>query len=190
MLSRTGRRSRLSRSGRSAVSIALLHIHAQHHALAFRSNLIASSLNIYRRPPLDPGLEFARIRQSLSLLESHVYQQSPGAAAAAPRGPSGGNSAHGYAPEALRRASYNASPQGPYERQGSDGGGDVKEKCEVPDIPSTPGMLGEQASDGLYAGPTSAASHLIPVSSTSERVLGSGSHGLPFGTGLGTRRQP
>ncbi|KAH9894157.1 hypothetical protein C8Q73DRAFT_506017 [Cubamyces lactineus] len=118
-----------------------------------------------QRPPLDPGLEFARIRQSLSLLESHVYQQLPGAAAAtASRGPPGGHSGHGYAPDALRRASYNASPQGPYERQGSDAGVDVKEKCEVPDIPSTPGMLGEQASDGLYAGPTSAASHLIPVS--------------------------
>ncbi|KAI0334879.1 hypothetical protein GY45DRAFT_1431366 [Cubamyces sp. BRFM 1775] len=118
-----------------------------------------------QRPPLDPGLEFARIRQSLALLESHVYQQQPGAGAvAASRGPPGGHSGHGYAPEVLRRASYNASPQGPYERQGSDAGGDIKEKSEVPDIPSTPGMLGEQASDGLYAGPTSAASHLIPVS--------------------------
>lgn len=29
---------------------------------------------------------------------------------------------------------------------------------------STPGMLGQQASGGLYAGPTSAASHLITVS--------------------------
>lgn len=38
-----------------------------------------------------------------------------------------------------------------------------KEQSEDVVMTSTPGMLGQQASGGLYAGPTSAASHLINV---------------------------
>ncbi|CDO74144.1 hypothetical protein BN946_scf185043.g194 [Trametes cinnabarina] len=108
-----------------------------------------------RRAPLDPALEFARIRQSLSLIESHVYQHNP---------PSR-QSAHGYTSEALRRSSYIPS-QGPYDRHtpDTDGGASVQGKREDAEVTSTPGMLGRQASGGLYAGPTSAVSHLISVS--------------------------
>ncbi|KAL7282029.1 hypothetical protein ACG7TL_003496 [Trametes sanguinea] len=108
-----------------------------------------------RRAPVDPAVEFARIRQSLSLIESHVYQHNP---------PSR-QSAHSFASEALRRPSYIPS-QGPYDRHSPDldGSASAKEKTEDVDVTSTPGMLGRQASGGLYAGPTSAVSHLISVS--------------------------
>ncbi|KAI9063445.1 hypothetical protein FKP32DRAFT_1651128 [Trametes sanguinea] len=108
-----------------------------------------------QRAPVDPAVEFARIRQSLSLIESHVYQHNP---------PSR-QSAHGFPSEALRRPSYIPS-QGVYDRQSPDldGSASAKEKTEDVDVTSTPGMLGRQASGGLYAGPTSAVSHLISVS--------------------------
>ncbi|OSD01799.1 hypothetical protein PYCCODRAFT_1412051 [Trametes coccinea BRFM310] len=108
-----------------------------------------------QRAPVDPAVEFARIRQSLSLIESHVYQHNP---------PSR-QSAHSFASEALRRPSYIPS-QGPYDRHSPDldGSASAKEKTEDVDVTSTPGMLGRQASGGLYAGPTSAVSHLISVS--------------------------
>ncbi|EIW62139.1 uncharacterized protein TRAVEDRAFT_163947 [Trametes versicolor FP-101664 SS1] len=107
-----------------------------------------------QRAPLDPAVEFSRIRQSLALLESHVYQQP------VPR-----PALHGYVPEPLRRSSLH-SPHSLYDRQSPDidGTPPVKEKTEDVDMTSTPGMLGRQASGGLYAGPTSAASHLISVS--------------------------
>ncbi|KAI0637714.1 hypothetical protein C8Q77DRAFT_385100 [Trametes polyzona] len=108
----------------------------------------------HQRTPLDPALEFTRIRQSLALLESHIYQQP------VPR-----PALHGYATEPLRRASLQ-SPHALYDRQSPeiDGIPPAKEKTEDVDMTSTPGMLGRQASGGLYAGPTSAASHLISVS--------------------------
>ncbi|KAH9853869.1 hypothetical protein C2E23DRAFT_727985 [Lenzites betulinus] len=106
-----------------------------------------------QRTPLDPGLEFTRIRQSLALLESHVYQQP------VPR-----PALQGYSAEASRRG-YLGSPHNLYPSQSPDidSASQVKEKTEDVDMTSTPGMLGRQASGGLYAGPTSAASHLISV---------------------------
>ncbi|KAI0356673.1 hypothetical protein OH77DRAFT_1400488, partial [Trametes cingulata] len=120
-----------------------------------RSNLIGTYPPTIRRTPLDPAAEFSRIRQSLTLLEAHIYQHQP-----ASRPP-----LHGYATEPLRRSSL-SSPQGIYDRQSPDieGTSPIKEKSEDADMTSTPGMLGRQGSGGLYAGPTSAVSHLISVS--------------------------
>ncbi|KAI0363727.1 hypothetical protein BV20DRAFT_1057809 [Pilatotrama ljubarskyi] len=108
-----------------------------------------------QRAPLDPAAEFSRIRQSLTLIEAHVYQNQP-----LPR-----PSLHGYAAEPLRRSSL-SSPHGHYDRQSPDveGTSPIKEKSEDTDMTSTPGMLGRQGSGGLYAGPTSAVSHLISAS--------------------------
>ncbi|TFK83343.1 hypothetical protein K466DRAFT_498628, partial [Polyporus arcularius HHB13444] len=122
------------------------------------------------RPLTDPGAEFAKIRQSLALLEAHVYPQQP-----VSRHPP-----HPYSQtaEALRRGSY-PSQSASYDQASSsrplspDTVGtpqDEKKGVEAEDVDvdmaSAPGMLGQQASGGLYAGPTSAASHLI---STFER---------------------
>ncbi|KAI0751252.1 hypothetical protein C8Q80DRAFT_561406 [Daedaleopsis nitida] len=112
-----------------------------------------------RRTPVDPAAEFSRIRQSLALLESHVYQQP------VPRQPS-----TPYSPEALRRPSFSSHALS-YDshapsRASPDPEGSMLDKEQSEDVvmTSTPGMLGQQASGGLYAGPTSAASHLINTS--------------------------
>ena len=121
--------------------------------------LISVFLLLIRRTPLDPAAEFSRIRQSLALLESHIYQQP------VPRQP-----ANAFPAEHLRRNSIPSLPP-LYESHVSsraspdpEGSLNDKDRNEDVDMTSTPGMLGQQASGGLYAGPTSAASHLITVS--------------------------
>lgn len=85
---------------------------------------------------IDPAQEIARIRQSVSLIESYVFP-------------------HQRNVTTTRRASDAAliTPK--------------KEPVE-PDVSdknaTAPGMLGTQQQGGLYAGPTSAATHLLMVS--------------------------
>ena len=85
---------------------------------------------------VDPAQEIARIRQSVSLIESYIFPDQ-------------------RTPTAPRRASDAAliTPK--------------KEPVE-PDVSdknaAAPGMLGSQQQGGLYAGPTSAATHLLMVS--------------------------
>ncbi|RPD62045.1 hypothetical protein L226DRAFT_535426 [Lentinus tigrinus ALCF2SS1-7] len=114
------------------------------------------------RPLTDPGAEFAKIRQSLALLEAHIYPQP------VPRQPT-----HPYSVDALRRPSFTSQPA-PYDHASSRPlspdtvGTPLDDKKGVEDVDvdmtSAPGMLGQQASGGLYAGPTSAVSHLINAS--------------------------
>jgi len=88
---------------------------------------------------IDPAQEIARIRQSVSLIESYVFPHQRNVTTA-------------------RRASDAAliTPK--------------KEPVE-PDVSdknaTAPGMLGTQQQGGLYAGPTSAATHLLMVGGTS-----------------------
>ncbi|KAJ7162629.1 fungal-specific transcription factor domain-containing protein [Mycena crocata] len=84
---------------------------------------------------IDPAQEIARLRHSISLLEAYVFpSQRPYAGA----------------------------------RRGSEASAVVPKKEAIdPDIseklhpPAVPGMLGSQSQGGLYAGPTSAATHLL-----------------------------
>ena len=84
---------------------------------------------------IDPAQEIARIRQSVSLIESYIFP-------------------HQRNVTATRRTSDAAliTPK--------------KEPVE-PDVSdknaTAPGMLGTQQQGGLYAGPTSAATHLLMV---------------------------
>jgi hypothetical protein len=90
------------------------------------------------RSYLDPAQEIARIRHSLSLIESHLFPYQ--------RNPSTSN---------LRNS--NEAQSFP-KREMAD--------LEVVEKDSAPGMLGRQGHGGLYAGPTSAATHLVTVIST------------------------
>ncbi|KAH9943012.1 uncharacterized protein BXZ73DRAFT_87457 [Epithele typhae] len=115
------------------------------------------------RPLLDPSVEFTRIRNSLALLESHVLAQS----ASRPSAPT-------YSPEAARRPIYASQPSAYDDHNPSSQSPDAevnfqdKERSEDVDMTSAPGMLGQQASGGLYLGPTCAASHLISATDNDE----------------------
>ncbi len=116
------------------------------------------------RRPVDAAAEFARIRHSLNLLEQHVNLGNPNSSRVLP---------HGYPPEPIGRGSMPPNQPAPYDPNGAsrlspdpEAYSHDKEKTEDVDMTSTPGMLGQQASGGLYSGPTSAASHLISVSVT------------------------
>ena len=63
-----------------------------------------------------------------------------------------------------------------------------KEKSEDVDMASAPGMLGQLASGGLFAGATSAASHLINVLASLARSLLHVKLTRPHLTGYRTRR--
>lgn len=114
------------------------------------------------RRPVDAAAEFARIRHSLNLLEQHVSAGNPNSSRVPP---------HGYPLEPISRGSLPPSQPPSYDTNAAsrlspepEGYSHDKEKTEDVDMTSTPGMLGQQASGGLYSGPTSAASHLISVS--------------------------
>ncbi|KAJ7499349.1 fungal-specific transcription factor domain-containing protein [Mycena latifolia] len=85
---------------------------------------------------IDPAQEIARLRHSISLLEAYVFP-----------------SQRSY-PAAARRGSE-ATPVVP-KKETIDP--DISEKLHPP---TAPGMLGSQGQGGLYAGPTSAATHLL-----------------------------
>ncbi|KAJ3549525.1 hypothetical protein NMY22_g841 [Coprinellus aureogranulatus] len=83
---------------------------------------------------IDPAQEIARLRHSISLLEAYVFP------------------AHRNQSPAQRRTSDSTALITPKKENvdpGSDGKG------------AAPGMLGSQVQGGLYAGPTSAATHLL-----------------------------
>ncbi|OCH85149.1 hypothetical protein OBBRIDRAFT_798467 [Obba rivulosa] len=120
------------------------------------------------RAAIDPALEFSRIRQSLSLLESHIYHGGQ------PRGPLPPSTSAPTLNSAPTRTAL--APLPPYHeypispRHATDNGRppDKAQRNGSPGITSTPGMLGQQSYGGLYAGPTSAASHLITASERDE----------------------
>lgn len=85
---------------------------------------------------IDPAQEIARLRHSISLLEAYIQ---PTLRSTVPQ----------------RRNSDAASILAP-----------KKEYIDLdvgPDKAAPPGMLGSQVQGGLYAGPTSAATHLLMV---------------------------
>lgn len=85
---------------------------------------------------IDPAQEISRIRQSISLLESFIYPHQRSVAT----------------PRRSSDAALITPKKEPVEP-------DVSDKS-----PAAPGMLGTQQQGGLYAGPTSAATHLLMVS--------------------------
>ncbi|KAJ7087254.1 fungal-specific transcription factor domain-containing protein [Mycena belliarum] len=87
---------------------------------------------------IDPAQEIARLRHSISLLEAYVFPAQ-----------------RNYPP--ARRGSE-TTPVVP-KKEAVDP--DISEKLHPP---TAPGMLGSQGQGGLYAGPTSAATHLLPQS--------------------------
>lgn len=123
-----------------------------------------------RHPPrrnIDPSVEFNRIRQSLSLLESHFHHHPTSASAYATAQKASTSPSLG--PAAVRRSSATS-----LSHSYNDFGSETKVKISDNEVPSpdrspgtaltsTPGMLGQQSSGGLFVGPTSAASHLISV---------------------------
>ncbi|PIL36680.1 transcription factor [Ganoderma sinense ZZ0214-1] len=118
--------------------------------------------HVDQQRPVDAAAEFARIRHSLNLLEQHVGAGNPNFSRVPP---------HGYPPEPMGRGSLPPNQPPPYDTNAAsrlspepEGYSHDKEKAEDVDMTSTPGMLGQQASGGLYSGPTSAASHLISPS--------------------------
>ncbi|GBE79222.1 hypothetical protein SCP_0204190 [Sparassis crispa] len=94
---------------------------------------------------VDPALELSRIRQSLNLIESHIYHNPAhrpvSAAASLPILP------------VLTPASYRQPPSIADDTQGMP-----LKTAATAESTSTPGMLGLQDSGGLYAGPTNPAS--------------------------------
>ena len=98
---------------------------------------INSSQNLISFARIDPAQEIARLRHSISLLEAYVFPNQ-------------------RSPISLRRSSDASAFLVP------------KQETVDPDIndkgSTAPGMLGSQVQGGLYAGPTSAATHLLMVS--------------------------
>lgn len=94
-------------------------------------NLISTS---YAR--IDPAQEIARIRQSVSFLESYIFPHQRNITT----------------PRRASDAALITPKKEPIEP-------DVSDKSAP-----APGMLGTQQQGGLYAGPTSAATHLLMVS--------------------------
>lgn len=86
---------------------------------------------------IDPAQEIARLRHSISLLEAYVFP--------AHRNQSG---------QAHRRTADSASLITPKKEN---------PESSVEGKGAAPGMLGSQGQGGLYAGPTSAATHLLLV---------------------------
>lgn len=117
-----------------------------------------------RQSRVDPAAEFTRIRQSLTLLESHIFTIG-----------SSGRAQQGYgsqipvsntvASKASASQSY-ASGSSPHRSNGI-----VKDTRSIsPDSSETrtgnvPGLLGQSDQGGFYAGPTSTLSHLLSVGS-------------------------
>lgn len=90
---------------------------------------------------IDPAQEIARLRHSISLLEAYVFPNQ-------------------RSPVSLRRPSDTSAFLVP------------KQETVDPDIndkgSAAPGMLGSHVQGGLYAGPTSAATHLLMVRTPTE----------------------
>ncbi|KAH8105515.1 fungal-specific transcription factor domain-containing protein [Cristinia sonorae] len=105
---------------------------------------------------VDPGIEFNRIRLSLSLLESFIYQnpslRAPSATSPISSSPTTSRGPVGQPPliHPHRKEHLDVTLNGRHS-----------EKGKAPQTADAPGMLGQQGSSGFYAGPTSAMSHLL-----------------------------
>lgn len=93
-------------------------------------------LAAYSYARIDPAQEIARLRHSISLLEAYVFPAQRTQAAV------------------QRRTTDSASLISPKKEN-------VEPNAEGKG--AAPGMLGSQVQGGLYAGPTSAATHLLIV---------------------------
>ncbi|KAF9076624.1 fungal-specific transcription factor domain-containing protein [Rhodocollybia butyracea] len=90
---------------------------------------------------IDPAAEIARLRHSITMLESYVFPHQRGSAA--------------LAAPSNRRPSESIVPK----KEPVDP--DVNEKASNSGATTAPGMLGSRGQGGLYAGPTSTALHLL-----------------------------
>lgn len=88
---------------------------------------------------VDPAQEISRLRHSINLLEAHIFPNQ-----------------RSHLSETARRPSDASNSIVP-KKEALDP--DVADKATA-----APGMLGGQSQGGLYAGPTSAATHLLLVS--------------------------
>ncbi|TCD70451.1 hypothetical protein EIP91_003212 [Steccherinum ochraceum] len=109
-----------------------------------------SKLKCDRQARVDPGMEFNRIRLSLSLLESFIYQ-NPSLRATSVTSPVSATTPS----RGSTLSSTTTHPRKEAADVALNGRSTEKAKDDVP------GMLGQQGSGGFYAGPTSALSHLI-----------------------------
>lgn len=92
---------------------------------------------------IDPAAEIARLRHSITMLESYVFPHQRAAASHTP------SSTH-------RRSEIIVPKKEPVDS-------DVNDKSSQTGATTAPGMLGSKVQGGLYAGPTSAALHLLSV---------------------------
>ncbi|KAJ3734506.1 fungal-specific transcription factor domain-containing protein [Lentinula guzmanii] len=90
---------------------------------------------------IDPAAEIARLRHSITMLESYVFPHQRAAAT--------------HTPASTHRRSDNIVPK----KEPVDP--DVNDKSSQSGATMAPGMLGSKVQGGLYAGPTSAALHLL-----------------------------
>lgn len=125
---------------------------------------------------VDPAAELSRIRSSLSLLESHIYQNVGGQRGVRPPSPQ----------SSKRGPSYPPAPTITGGHDSSDSGFDsIRAPGSSKDKPDVPGMRGHQGNGGFYAGPTSTLNHLL--SATTDRDETSSSDGVGVGTDPSTR---
>lgn len=116
--------------------VRLLRLSPLSHS--FLSSIVITTLISSYSSRIDPAQEIARLRHSISLLEAYVFPAS-----------------RTYPPQ-HRRGSEASSTIVP-KREAVDA--EVIDKAPA----IAPGMLGSQGQGGLYAGPTSAATHLLLV---------------------------
>ncbi|KAJ4472068.1 fungal-specific transcription factor domain-containing protein [Lentinula aciculospora] len=90
---------------------------------------------------IDPAAEIARVRHSITMLESYVFPHQRAAAS--------------LAPASTHRRNETIIPK----KEPVDS--DVNDKSSQSGATTAPGMLGSRVQGGLYAGPTSAALHLL-----------------------------
>ncbi|KAJ3822421.1 fungal-specific transcription factor domain-containing protein [Lentinula raphanica] len=90
---------------------------------------------------IDPAAEIARLRHSITMLESYVFPHQRAAVS--------------HAPASTHRRNDNIVPK----KEPVDP--DVNDKPSQSGSNTAPGMLGSKVQGGLYAGPTSAALHLL-----------------------------
>ena len=113
-----------------------LHCLPKRHLDLF-SHVSHSISSKYSINRIDPSQEIARLRYSITLLEAHIFP--------------------GQRNQIARSAGRTDSSVIVPKKEAID--------ADVLDKSTAPGMLASQVQGGLYAGPTSAATHLIMVSS-------------------------
>ncbi|KAI0685992.1 hypothetical protein BC835DRAFT_1523216 [Cytidiella melzeri] len=114
----------------------------------------SSKLKCDRYARVDPAAEIARIRQSISLLESHIVQI--GARSTTTNQSTSSTSVPAHKPIAHTQTSSVQSNGTRKRRSLSPVASDMK-------VDSVPGLVGQSDTSGFYTGPTSALSHLLSV---------------------------